>query len=432
MRSNTGSKMLLIIGMGILAILGWGVYLSIEFYDETEQTSWSIQATRNPYLAAQQFMQKSEIDSVEADSLIGLDSLDGVYTLLITDANQVVNPRQLEQVLRWLENGGNLIVTANSVASSDDLLLDKFNVNVHWYTGDTDAEDEEIIDDELSEDDTEEHKPSVSESLREYNRQIDEGKTPEEIALSLTGEDPLTTIDFGEDTGRLEIRFNSSRVLTHPYIDDDDYDESDPQPFSWSSSENGIHMMQFNVGEGMLTIISDPTIWTSRRIDQYDHAYLLWVLSSNEGDFAILHPSLRESIWKLMWKNAPEFLIALGIMLALWLWYLGHRFGRIVPRDSSSGRALSEHFSATANYLWHRKASEQLITPLRQQIYRRASNLVPGFAGADKDPDRQIQLVSRHCGMGVATVNSALNARDFNETSFVRTVKQLKTIEQSL
>jgi len=437
MHSNIGARLLLIIGLVVIALLGWGIYSSIEFYDDKEQTSWSLQALRNPYLAAQQFMQQSGIESVEADSLIGLNTLDGVSTVLITDANQVVNPRQLEQVLSWLENGGNLIVTANSIGDMHDLLLEEFNVGVTWrgknnITEDEDTEGDDQHDDDGEDASSEEDKPSISESLRKYNQQIDEGKTPEEIAQLTSESDSLTSIDFGDDIGNLEIAFGSYRVLTHPYSDGKEVDESIPQPFSWSSSEFGIHLMQFDVGSGLLTIISDPTIWTSSRIDQHDHAYLLWVLSSKDGDFAILHPTLRDSIWALISHNAPEFLIALALSIALWLWYLGHRFGRIVPRDTSGGRALSEHFSATANYLWQRKAGNQLIEPVRQQIFRRASIVLPGFAGTSKDPERQIELISHHCGLEVATVDIALNAIDFNETSFVRTVKLLKYIEQSL
>jgi hypothetical protein len=434
MRSNIGAKLFFVVGIAVIAFLSWGIYSSIEFYDDTEQTSWSLQALRNPYLAAQQFMQKSGIDSVEADSLIGLKSLDGVTTVLITDANQVVSPRQLEQVLSWLEDGGNLIVTANSIGESDDMLLEEYNVKVTWRSQTDLAKDEDTKSDDKADDEKreEEQQPSISESLREYNQKIDEGKDPDEIAQLMVAEYPLTSIDFGDDVGNLEIAFKPNRVLTHPYSDGKEVDEASPTPFSWSASEHGIHLMQFDVGNGLLTIISDPTIWTSSRIDQNDHAYLLWVLSSKEGDFAILHPTLRDSIWVLISRHAPELLIALAISIALWIWYLGHRFGRIVPRDNSSGRALSEHFSATANYLWHRKAGNRLIEPVRQQIFRRASIVLPGFAGAGRDPDRQIQLISQHCGLNVVSVKNALNTRDFNETTFVRTVKILKYIEQSL
>jgi len=155
MRSRTTTRVLLLVGLALLVFLGWGLYSSIEFYDETEQTAGSIRAQRNPYLAAQLFMQEGGIDAVEADSLIGLNTLDGVATVLITDANQVVNPRQLEQVLTWLENGGTLIVTANSFTKSDDLLLEKFNVEVLWPKRDDDPDD--AFDDHEPQDDETPH-----------------------------------------------------------------------------------------------------------------------------------------------------------------------------------------------------------------------------------------------------------------------------------
>ena len=420
MQSSKVSRVMLVLGLILVIFAGWGLYSSIEFYDETEQSAWSLEALRNPYLAAQQFMQESGLQAAEADSLIGLNSLDGVETVLITNANQVVNPRQLDQVLAWLENGGTLIVTANSVASSEDLLLKQFNVGVAW------PEDDDSGDSEADEE------VSISETMREFNRQIEDGKTAEEIAQSGFKKETLTSIDFGEEIGILEIAFNQNRVLTHPYIDGTQEDGTAVQPFSWSSSDSGIQMMQFDVGSGLLTIISDPAIWTSTRIEEHDHAYLLWVLSSKDGDFAILHPSLRDSLWVLTLRNAPELLIALAFLVVFWLWYLGHRFGRITPRDSSTGRALGEHFSATANYLWHRKAGATLIQSVRQQILRRASIALPEFAGASRDPKRQLDLISKHCGIEIATVDMALNTSEFNEASFVRTVKLLKYIEQSL
>jgi hypothetical protein len=69
---------------------------------------------------------------------------------------------------------------------------------------------------------------------------------------------------------------------------------------------------------------------------------------------------------------------------------------------------------------------------VRAQILRRASIVLPGFAGAGNDAQTQLQLIARHCGIEVATVDIALNAMEFNEASFVRTVKLLKYIEQSL
>jgi hypothetical protein len=405
----------LVLGVLLLALIAWGLYSSIEFYQETEESSWSVDALRNPYLAAQKFMDESGIAVTDVDSLVKLDELTSLGTLFFSDANQVQTPRQLRQVMDWLKVGGNVIYTADSVSHGDDLLLREFEVEVEWR--------------EFEDEATGEEKP-LSETLREYNRQIEDGKSREDIVSSFNDEeDSLTTIQFSDDIGALEVAFNDAKILTQPYIADSESDTSH-QPFSWSYSAYGVHMMQFEVGSGLLTIISDPGIWTSYQVDQYDHAYLLWLLSSGEGNFAILRSVLRDSIWVLIARNASELLLAAGLMLLIWIWRSGYRFGRLLPRDLAHSRALGEYFSSVSHYLWHRRHGEYLVTPLRQRVLRRASLVLGEFSRTDQQ--RQFELIAERCDLNPASVSRAFSVDDFNETSFVQTVRLLKHIEQSL
>ena len=405
----------LVLGVLLAGLIAWGLYSSIEFYEETEESSWSVDALRNPYLAAQKFMAESGVAVTDVDSLVKLDQLTSLGTLFFSDASQVQTPRQLRQVMDWLKVGGNVIYTADSVAHGDDLLLREFEVEVEWREFEDEAAGEE--------------KP-LSETLREYNRQIEDGKSREDIVRTLNEEeDSLTTIQFSDDIGALEVAFNDAKILTQPYIADSESDTSH-QPFSWSYSAYGVHMMQFEVGSGLLTIISDPGIWTSYQVDQYDHAYLLWLLSSGEGNFAILRSVLRDSIWTLMARNATELLIAAGLILLAWIWRSGYRFGRLLPRDLAHSRALGEYFSSISHYLWHRRHGEYLVTPLRQRVLRRASLTLGEFSLADQQ--RQFELIAERCDLNPVSVTRAFNVDDFNETSFVQTVRLLKHIEQLL
>jgi hypothetical protein len=414
MRQNSLS-IKLVLGVLLAGLIAWGLYSSIEFYEETEESSWSVDALRNPYLAAQKFMAESGVAVTDVDSLVKLDELTSLGTLFFSDANQVQTPRQLRQVMDWLEVGGNVIYTADSVAHGDDLLLREFEVEVEWREFEDEAAGEE--------------KP-LSETLREYNRQIENGKSREDIVHKLNEEEgSLTTIQFSDDIGALEVAFNDAKILTQPYIADSESDTSH-QPFSWSYSAYGVHMMQFEVGSGLLTIISDPGIWTSYQVDQYDHAYLLWLLSSGEGNFAILRSVLRDSIWTLMARNATELLIAAGLILLIWIWRSGYRFGRLLPRDLAHSRALGEYFSSISHYLWHRRHGEYLVTPLRQRVLRRASLTLGEFSLADQQ--RQFELIAERCDLNPVSVTRAFNVDDFNETSFVQTVRLLKHIEQLL
>ena len=99
----------LVLGVLLFGLIAWGLYSSIEFYEESEESSWSVDALRNPYLAAQRFMDESGIPVTDVDSLVKLDELTSLGTLFFSDANQVQTPRQLRQVMDWLEVGGNVI-----------------------------------------------------------------------------------------------------------------------------------------------------------------------------------------------------------------------------------------------------------------------------------------------------------------------------------
>jgi hypothetical protein len=395
--------------------MAWGLYLSIETYEETEHSEWSRKALYNPYLAAQQFMAQSDFEVIDVDSLVKLNQLNGLGTLFFSNANQVQTPRQLEQVMEWLDGGGNVIYSANEVEHDDDLLLQAIAVDVEWRERD-----------ETSDGDGR----SLSEILRDYNRQIEDGKSREEIiAASQTEKLSLTKVRFGDDIGELEVAFDTERVLRHNVLDDSDA-RVEHQPFSWSNSEYGVHMMQFEIGEGLLTIVSDPGIWTSYQIDNYEHAYLLWLLSSDDGSFAILRSVLRESIWTLISRNASEFLIAAGLLITALMWHLASRFGRLLPRDLSRQRALGDHFSSLSHYLWKRRRSAYLLAALRQSVMRRASLTLGGFANAG--PEGQFELIAERCDLQPEAIARVFSKNDFNEASFVVAVRLLKHIEQSL
>ncbi len=413
--SANGFSIKLVVGLVLLAVAGWALYSSIEFYEDTEHSRWSLAALRNPYLAAREFITRSGIEVTDVDSLARLDELTNVGTLFFSDPNQVRTPRQLRQVMDWLEVGGNVIYTANAISHDDDLLLAEFDVEVDWRDYETGRDSDD--------------KP-LSKTMREYNRQIEKGKSREEVARSFSGpETSITTIGFDDDIGQIEAAFDNDKILLHPHIDSEK-DSGEHLPFSWSRSDHGVHLMQFEVGSGLLTIVSDPQVWSSYQIDRQDHAYLLWLLSSGEGDFAILRSVLRDSIWVLMRRNATELLIAAGLLALIWIWRAGYRFGRLLPYDQSRRRALGEHFTSISHYLWHRRDGAFLVNPLRQRILSRASLVLGEFSHAGRE--RQYQLLARRCGIEATAIARAFDHDEFNEATFVQTVRLLKRIEQSL
>ena len=371
---------------------------------------------RNPYLAAQQFLEASNINVIEAESLLQLKTLEGVGAALITDANQVANPRQLESVLGWLKQGGHLIVAANTLDNSGSLLLSQFHIDIKP----TETQNEKSVDNAPS---------TSSEALRDYNDKIKQGMTPKEITNEAVNKSSLTIVDFGGTIGNVTVNFDSQRILDHPYLANTD-DETEPRPFSWLSSDHGVHALQFDVGDGLLTVVSDSSIWQSWKIDQYDHAFFLWILSSGNGDFVLIRPAYGQSLWTLVMKYGYEGLFALALLIVSLLWRRGQRLGRTLPFPSNARRAMGEYFSTTANYLWRNQAIEPLLQPSRQSILQLACQAIPGFEQADTET--RMEMIAGYCQLDKFAVSQALQAKQFSEPAFVRTVKLLKDIEQSL
>jgi hypothetical protein len=129
-------------------------------------------------------------------------------------------------------------------------------------------------------------------------------------------------------------------------------------------------------------------------------------------------------------RNAGELLVAASLSILLWIWYRGRRFGRLLPRDRTRRRALGEYFSSVSHYLWHRRHGGYLIEPLRQQVQRRASLVLSGFAAAEAP--RRHELLAERCDLNPGAVARAFEEDGFNEATFVQTVRLLKRIEQSL
>ena len=163
--------------------------------------------------------------------------------------------------------------------------------------------------------------------------------------------------------------------MRHPYIDGENSDDDEAlteqeefTPSYWASDENNLQFIQFNVGDGLLTVLASDTIWRNSQIGEHDHAYLLSILSNNNGQFVVLFGSLMPHISLLLWDYASELVISAACLLLLCLWYAGMRFGPIIPVQSNQRRSFNEHLLASGEYHWRMHKQDLLLQQLRDDI----------------------------------------------------------------
>lgn len=117
------ARILLLIG--VAALLGLGVAWFRANFEKVPTREWvgpSGEARLRQFLAAERFAERMGWQATEARSLPALDALPAQGTLLMPARRQALNAERMNELARWVERGGHLIVEAEYLGVPDPLL----------------------------------------------------------------------------------------------------------------------------------------------------------------------------------------------------------------------------------------------------------------------------------------------------------------------
>ncbi len=372
----------------------------------------------NPYLAAEAFLKARQTSVVRADGLEVLNTLPSKgNTLLLLGTREKMTPRQTERVLDWAAKGGHLLVVAESLwdeeeGKSDDLLLDKLGIH-QLLTEDLDK-DTEVEGDGEAEAQAEE--PATDETQEraaadEEIGDVDADPYPELTKLYLENEDAPAYINFDTDYHLFDSR---------------------NQAQAWANSADATHMLQLNHGDGLVTVLTDSWIWQNDGIADYDNAWLLWYLTQ-DSKVTLLYRADRDDLLTLLWRNFPEALVALALLIALVLWANGRRQGPLLAPASLARRQLQEHLRGSADFLRRNSGAQSLLQGLQRDIQRQARRRHPGFERLDIATQWQILgRLSRLPSSAISQAMRPLPKQRISATEFTRQVAHLQTLRNAL
>ncbi|WHI45138.1 DUF4350 domain-containing protein [Microbulbifer sp. VAAF005] len=359
------------------------VWLFLTFYERYSKeidSGWSMEARRNPYLAAERYLTNIQLTPRQADNISVLQGLTPDATLFISSSSQVYNPTKAQELIEWVQRGGHAIVVAytgnfdsdTGRSENRDWLLESMNVSLR--KGHSDFELQETLEQLFGEDAVLEPEQSPADAMREHNRNLDKGETEEgsekqeEPRNPDVSEENLVTLPV-EGGSEIQLYLNASHLLYHPSFNDETITDG---PVFWAKvwrDDVGVPFMQFERGNGVITLMTDSTLWQSQRIGHFDHAYFLQLLAG-EGEFVFLTRPRFESLPKVARQYAAEFFIAGALALLAWLLLHGRRFGPLQPEPEVSRRSLLEHISACGHYYWQDDQCEALLRGHREEILR--------------------------------------------------------------
>lgn len=381
---------LLWVGLLLACLLGAGglyVWHKAIPYDEVVDRGPSPEALGNPYLAAEHFLRQQGLAVERASGLERLSDLPPKgRSLLLLGERDNMTPRQVDQLLNWAKSGGHLLVVAEALwdeetAKSGDLLLDSLHI-------------QQTLSDE-------------SEQPAPARKQ----KKPD-----------LTKLYVDNETAPAYFSFDTDFNLTDP---------KHLAQFSANSARSS-HLMQLNLGQGRVTVVTDSDLWKTPGIGQHDNAWLLWYL--NQGtDVTLLFNSDVDDLFTLLMRYFPQALVALAALIALALWQAGMRQGPIQAPAPKARRQLQEHLQASADFLLRRSGQGTLLHALQRDILRAARRRHPGFEHLNTADQWQVlEHLTRQPSHVISQALGPLAAKRLSSADFSRQVACLQTLRNAL
>ncbi|PJK36744.1 DUF4350 domain-containing protein [Pseudomonas sp. S10E 269] len=388
------NRLLLWVGLLLACLLGAGGYYAWSKaipYDEVVDRGPSPEALANPYLAAEHFLREQGLTVEHANSLERLTTLPSKgNSLLLLGERSNMTPRQVEQLLAWAKSGGHLLLVAEALwdeetGKSGDLLLDRLHIH-------------QTLSDEPEE-------PAAS------------AKPPRKKTAT-----DLTKLYVDNETPSAYFSFDTDFNLTDP---------KHLAQFSANSARSS-HLMQLDLGEGSVTVITDSDLWKTPNIGQHDNAWLLWYLNQGTA-VTMLFNSDVDDLFTLLLRYFPQALVALIALVALAFWRAGMRQGPIQPPAPNARRQLQEHLKASADFLLRRSGQGTLLQALQRDILRTARRRHTGFEHLDSAEQRRV--LERLTRQPPHIINQALGplpAKRLSSADFSRQVACLQTLRNAL
>ena len=429
-------RLIILFSILIAGLLIYVIANAWEYYNEEQDLGWSREAKQNPFLAAQLYLEKQDKHVDSFSSYNKLDSLTDIDTLFVSNSSHILSDKRLTSLVRWIEDGGHLIIAArHSHDLSEDRILRYFDIS-KLYNSKEDFESKPKPEDEKTDELDQEE---LTNKLQELTDKLSEKKADDipaeqrihnyEQGISA---DHLTTLSFNNVDEDIRVHFNYHSYLDHPYFyEEDDHVNTLYSPFYWSGDEYGVHFIQFEVGSGLLSVLSDADVLSSKNIDKFDHAFFWDILVSQSQNTHILYGVDMPSFWTILKKYSPEILIAFSIWLFLWIWFKIRRFGVIRNTNATIRRSMAEHIFSGSLFLWRNHCQLTLLNSVRNDISRKAERVITQYASSNSDT--KMILLSKASKLDLALVaDSMASSNTLSENNFLQTVQTLQQIRKSL
>jgi len=366
------------------------LYIALNWYRveyETFRVGAGHVALRDPYLAYARLLERMGAKPTTIRSPSGLDDLPYRATLVLAAPRLAyMTPAHVRGIVDWVARGGRLVVESERWGVSDPLL----------------------------------------EALGVKNVAPPPPKGPPRGVPDLPppNVNAPTTFAWPGEERRITVSFAP--------VSADLRDQRGRAGFTAVKAGKNIAALDFDEGEGHVTILANFRMFTNTRIGSNDHATFAWLLM---GPHAAESPALlfmrmdSPPLPEWIWREAWAVVIAASLLVALWLARIVPRFGPLSPDPPPQRRSLGEHIAASGRFLWSRAESAYLLQALRERVMRAARKR--GIA-ASASPSQAATPIAQLTALPEGSIRVALGSDAATEAQFTAAVATLRDIESRL
>jgi hypothetical protein len=406
---NASSVKTALVLLAVLAALFTAFFLLFEKTEKEIRTPGSPEARKNPFLAAERFLEATGIPAESLEDRTALMELPAPDEMIIVNRLGANLPEERERrLIQWIEKGGALVLTHERLWNEDlgrsgNTLLDRLGVRQYDICG----EDSAI---------TDEPRQAGEGGLGPQEAE-EPGSQPCKPACSACDRE-VVQVPAGHGA-TAEIEFMARYILEEEENAADDGGITERR-----------HVITKPVGDGRLIVFSDNRFLTNEHIGKNDHAFYLARLAANREKIWILYSSNMPSFASVLLKKAPLFCLSLPFFLLFYLLWLSTGIGPRYRTNDHVRRNITEHLFYAGRFLRGNGMSRTLIRQVRSSLEKSLS-AARGRSGEISGRQRY-EMLAEGAGLSIEEIESILTKDPEKTAAFIRQTQALQRIHATI
>ncbi|MGD8925663.1 MAG: DUF4350 domain-containing protein [Thioalkalispiraceae bacterium] len=421
---------LIIVGIVTLLVAGISTWFftNYERYEKEVRVGFSGKAAKDPYYAAELFLKKYNMEVKSLSSILKLKQMPSSKDILFIPTKRFdIGADRVSELMDWVNEGGHLIALARYNRKDDyeatDELFDTLGVRT-------------------------DHKFDVLPILDLFMEKFDEQDKSKKVEHEKEAEDsnPDTADDKpGKQDSKKTKQWRRSVLTVH--VNDQ---IEDKQVQFWQSKwmvnegrykaswevqgRNGAQLIEFHIGQGWVTLLSEIDFMTNYRIDKYDHAAFLYTLvhiDNSHRKLWIIQNDDSPSLLAIIFDKYKPAVLVFIVFVLFWIWYASRRFGPVTPDPQPVRRSMSEHIVSTGHFQWRNKNRMELLNSVQKALHEQIVQTRPLWVRLSEK--ELATKLAKLAGLEEQRVYKAITAKSVDkELDFATTIEVFSTIRKKL